>query len=61
MLVDFVLDNYAFLTTAVSQRKTKSDIDSKWKELTAKLNALGVASTPLLSKQVKKKVTFMHI
>ena len=54
LLVDFVLDNYIFLTASISQRKTKSDIDNKWKELTTKLNSLGVSSTPLQAKQVKK-------
>ena len=53
-MVEYVIANYNFLTDGINQRKTKRDIDNKWKEVTSRINALCASSEPLDVKRVEK-------
>ena len=55
LLVQLVLECYKYLTSGVDQRKSKRDVDSKWRDITNRINAVGANANPLHVQQVKKK------
>ena len=40
LLIDLVKDNYTFLTGALTNAKTKSMVDNKWKHIASAINSL---------------------
>lgn len=53
-LVSFVEINYGFLTSKINPRKSKKDVDDKWKEAAMSINSLA-GGLPFTVIQVKKK------
>ena len=51
-LVDLIQENYSFLFETISNAKSKKDIDEKWDEITAQVNALGLWKVCLKTDQV---------
>ena len=55
LLIDLISSNYIFLFDAVDNRKSKQDIEIKWRSITERINSLGVGSSPLTLKQTRRK------
>ena len=55
LLVDLVKDNYTFLTGALTNAKTKSMVDSKWRDIASVINSLA-KGTPFSTEKIKKKL-----
>ena len=54
LLVDLVKDNYTFLTGALTNAKTKSMVDNKWRDIASAINSLA-KETPFSTEKIKKK------
>ena len=54
LLVDLVKDSYTFLTGALTNAKTKSMMDYKWRDIESASNSLA-KETPFLTEKIKKK------
>ena len=54
-VVDLIQENYSFLFETISNAKSKKDIDEKWDEITAQVNALGSGKVRLTTDQVQRK------
>ena len=54
MLLEHMMKDYEYLTSAVTPNKTKAMVDKKWDEIASGINALGVGAS-LTTDQVKKK------
>ena len=55
LLLKRVIENYSFLTDAVTPNKTRQMIDAKWTEITDEINSLGNDNTTLTDTKVSKK------
>ena len=61
LLIDLVETNYNYLFNSLTPNKTKRMVDKRWVEMVQKINALGVGSSALWLKQVKKKWADMKL
>ena len=57
LLVDLVMDNYTFLTAALTNAKTKSMVDNKWRDIASAINILA-KGTPFSTEKNQEKVVW---
>ena len=55
LLIDLVKDDYTFLTWALTNAKTKSMVDNKWRDIASAINSLA-KRTPCSTAKIKKMV-----
>ena len=55
LLVELVGESYQYLTGALNNSKSKTQVDNRWKDITAKINALGEGTEQLSILKVKKR------
>ena len=53
LLIDLMRDNYTFLTGALTNAKTKSMVNNKWRDIASAINSLD-KRTPFLIEKFQK-------